>query len=69
MATKQEVTDFIDDQFEDVHTPWWTETVDIKGSRLSMVQNWMAPEIAEILQKLVGDAFMISRIAKNRSNK
>ena len=34
-----------------------------------MIQNWMSPEIAGILQKLVGDASMIERIAKNRSNK
>ena len=39
-----------------------------KPSIISLIQNWMSPEIAGILQKLVGDAIMVSRIAKNRSN-
>ena len=70
MATKEQVTEYIDNQWEDAYNTWWIEeTAEIKGSKMSIIQNWMSPEIAGILQKLVGDAIMVSRIAKNRSNK
>lgn len=69
MATKQEVTDFINEQFKDAHVTWWNETTaEIQGSKLSMIQCWMSPEIARILQKLLGQTDMVSRFAKNRSN-
>ena len=64
MVTKAEVTEYVDWQFEDdaVVKNYWT------FDRIGTVQQWMAPEVAIILQKLIGDAIMVSRIAKNRSN-
>ncbi len=66
MVTKAEVTEYVNWQFEDgpdsVNKNYWT------FSRLGTVQQWMAPEVAVILQKLVGEAIMVKRIAKNRSN-
>ena len=75
MVTKAEVTEYIDGQFVGdegtaIHTYWW-EDLDGKeyaGNRLGAVQEWMSPEVATILQKLIGDARMVSRIAKNRNN-
>ena len=75
MVTKAEVTEYIDGQFvgdegTEIHTYWWEQLVGTKyaGNRLGVVQEWMSPEVATILQKLIGDAQMVSRIAKNRNN-
>ena len=73
MATKEQVTEYVNGQFDEndsSNREYWEGPIsgEIPGTRISLVQNWMAPEIARILQKLVGDAFMVSRIAKNRSN-
>ena len=75
MVTKAEVTEYIDGQFVGdegtaIHTYWW-EDLDGKeyaGNRLGAVQEWMSPEVATILQKLIGEAKMVKTIAKNRSN-
>ena len=74
MATKEQVTEYIDGQFNEDDASsreYWEGDIskEILGTRISLVQNWMSPEIAGLLQKLVGDAIMVSRIAKNRSNK
>ena len=67
MVTKAEVTEYIDAQFGNaegtaIHTYW------ASGNRSGAVQQWMSPEVATILQKLIGEAKMVKRIAKNRSN-
>ena len=74
MASKEQVTEYVNGQFDEndpSNWEYWEKPVGggIQGTRISLVQNWMSPEIAGILQKLVGDASMIERIAKNRSNK
>ena len=74
MVTKAEVTEYIDKQFDrdelEIATYWWEPLVGKKyeGNRLGVIQEWMSPEVAIILQKLIGDAIMVSKIAKNRSN-
>jgi len=73
MATKEEVTEYIDYQFErggnDYNVEYWENPMPHStGNRLGLIQSWMSPEVAGILQKLVGDAIMVSRLAKNRSN-
>ena len=75
MVTKAEVTEYIDGQFvgdegTEIHTYWWKQLVGTKyaGNRLAAIQEWMSPEVAIILQKLIGDAKMVKKIAKNRSN-
>ena len=70
MATKEQVTEYVDGQEDALSREYWEEPISgvIPGTRISMIQNWMSPEIAGILQKLVGDALMVARISKNRSN-
>jgi hypothetical protein len=73
MATKEQVTEYVNGQFDEndpSNWEYWEKPVGggIQGTRISLVQNWMSPEIAGILQKLVGDAIMVGRLAKNRSN-
>ena len=77
MVTKAEVTEYIDAQFvgdesTEIHTYWQKQQLFVKqgyaGSRLGVIQEWMSPEVATILQKLIGDAEMVKKIAKNRSN-
>ena len=75
MVTKAEVTEYIDGQFVGdegtfIHTFWWEDLNGKKyaGNRLGVVQEWMSPEVATILQKLIGEAKMVKTIAKNRSN-
>ena len=52
MVTKAEVTEYVNWQFEDgpesVNKNYWT------FDRIGTVQQWMAPEVAIILQKLIG---------------
>ena len=61
MATKEQVTEYIDNQFEkggnDANVTFWEGN---NGARLGLMQNWMSPEIARILRKLVGDALMVT---------
>jgi hypothetical protein len=74
MATKEQVKEYLDEQWEkgtaDANLTYWEDPVSSEwtATRLGLMQNWMSPEIAVILQKLVGDAIMIERIAKNGSN-
>ena len=73
MATKEQVTEYVDNQFlkggNDAFVEYWENPMPHStGNRLGLIQSWMSPEIAGILQKLVGDAIMVSRLAKNRSN-
>ena len=77
MVTKAEVTEYIDAQFVGdegtaIHTYWQEQQHFVEkfyaGSRLAVIQEWMSPEVATILQKLIGDAEMVKKIAKNRSN-
>ena len=65
MVTKAEVTEYIDAQFgsDQGITDFWAS-----AGRYGIIQEWMSPEVATILQKLIGDAQMVSRIAKNRNN-
>ena len=75
MATKEQVTEYLDNQWEkggnDAFVQYWEEpcTEGYNATRLGLMQYWMSPEIAVILQKLVGDAIMVGRLAKNGSNK
>jgi len=77
MVTKAEVTEYIDAQFVgeegDANHIFWREQQHFVekfyvGNRLSVIQEWMSPEVATILQKLIGEASMVKKIAKNRSN-
>lgn len=74
MATKAEVTEFLNAQWEHGEDSsldaYWLNNVEgvMQGNRLSIIQNWMTPEIAGILQKLVGDTHLVARLAQNRSN-
>lgn len=74
MATKEEVTEYINAQFDSGEDEslnnYWTQSLGggIPGNRLSMIQEWTSPEVAGILQKLVGDCYLITRIARSRSN-
>ena len=70
MATKEEVTEYINAQFDSGEDDYWTQPLGggVPGNRLSMVQEWTSPEVAGILQKLVGDCYLITRIARSRSN-
>jgi len=67
MVTKAEVTEYINAQFGNaegtaIRTYW------ASAGRYGTIQEWMSPEVATILQKLIGEANMVQRIAKNRSN-
>ena len=74
MATKEQVTEYIDAQWEHGEDSsldhYWLDEVPgvMVANRLSLIQNWATPEIAMILTKLVGDTIMIERLAQNRSN-
>ena len=67
MTTKTEVKEYLDAQWESGENDYINEYWET-NARLSIVQNWMSPEIAVILQKLVGDTYMVERLAKNGSN-
>ena len=70
MTTKAEVTEYINAQYgddeEDSMQEFWF--VHQNGARAAVLQEWMSPEIAIILKKLLGDAEMVGRLAKNGSN-
>ena len=66
MATKAEVTEYLNEQFEpgedsaNTHY-WYTED---GGYRTAVVQEWLSPEIASILKKLIGDATVLYNTSK-----
>ncbi len=69
MTTKEEVTEYINAQYgddENSMVEYWFGHQD--GARAAVLQEWMSPEIAIILKKLLGDAEMVGRLAKNGSN-
>ncbi len=73
MVTKAEVTEYVNAHLPcsvfggvknlspESDSPW-------TAAKYGIVQEWMSPEVAIILQKLVGDAYIVERIARNRSN-
>ena len=73
MATKEQVIEYINEQFtrggNDAFFKYWEEESEWGPSRLGLMQNWMSPEIAVILRKLLGDVQMIKSLANNGSNK
>ena len=58
MATKQEVADYINENFEAV----WTADEQTK------VDQMLNPALAEILIKLVGDVSFLTEVRDNKSN-
>jgi len=58
MATKEEVADYINDNFESV----WTADEQTK------IDQMLNPEYAEILIKLVGDVSFLTEVRDNKSN-
>ena len=74
MATKEHVTEYINAQWEpgddsSIDHYWLDDVPDVMlGSRASLIQNWVSPEVATRRTKLVGNLSMIERLSKNRSN-
>ena len=58
MATKQEVADYINDNYEAV----WTAEEEAK------IDQMLNPELARILIKLVGDVSFLTEVRDNGSN-
>ncbi len=58
MATKQEVADYINENYESV----WTTDEQTK------VDQMLNPALAEILIKLVGDVSFLTEVRDNKSN-
>ena len=58
MATKDEVADYINDNFEST----WTAEEQAK------IDQMLTPEYAEILIKLVGDVSFLTEVRDNASN-
>jgi len=58
MATKQEVADYINANYESV----WT------AEEEAMVDRILTPELARILIKLVGDVSFLTEVRDNASN-
>ena len=58
MATKDEVADYINDNFEST----WTAEEQAK------IDQMLTPEYAEILIKLVGDVSFLTEVRDNKSN-
>ena len=58
MATKQEVADYINDNYEAV----WTAEEEAK------IDQMLNPELAKILIKLVGDISFLTEVRDNASN-
>jgi hypothetical protein len=58
MATKQEVADYINENWESV---WSVE-------EQAKIDESLAPELAEILIKLVGDVSFLTEVRDNKSN-
>ena len=58
MATKQEVADYINANYEKE----WSKAEEIK------IDQMLTPELAEILIKLVGDVSFLTEVRDNKSN-
>jgi hypothetical protein len=58
MATKQEVADYINENYESV----WTADEQTK------IDQMLNPALAEILIKLVGDVSFLTEVRDNKSN-
>ena len=58
MATKEEVADYINDNYESV----WTAEEEAK------IDQMLNPELAAILTKLVGDVSFLTEVRDNASN-
>jgi hypothetical protein len=58
MATKQEVADYINNNYQDVLT----------AEELAKIDQALNPELATILIKLLGDVSFLTFIRDNRSN-
>ena len=58
MATKQEVADYINANYE---SAWSTEEE-------TKIDQMLTPELAEILIKLVGDVSFLTEVRDNKSN-
>ena len=58
MATKEEVADYINDNYESV----WTAEEEAK------IDQMLNPELAAILIKLVGDVSFLTEVRDNASN-
>ena len=58
MTTKDEVADYINDNFESA----WTAEEQAK------IDQMLTPEYAEILIKLVGDVSFLTEVRDNKSN-
>jgi hypothetical protein len=58
MATKQEVADYINDNYQDVLT----------AEELAKIDAVLTPELATILIKLLGDVSFLTFIRDNGSN-
>jgi len=58
MATKEEVADYINDNYESV----WTD------AEQTSIDEMLTPELATILIKLVGDVSFLTEVRDNASN-
>jgi hypothetical protein len=58
MATKEEVADYINDNYESV----WTD------AEQTSIDEMLTPELATILIKLVGDVSFLTEVRDNGSN-
>ena len=58
MATKEEVADYINDNYESV----WTD------AEQTTIDEMLTPELATILIKLVGDVSFLTEVRDNQSN-
>tara|TARA_B110000977_G_scaffold75713_1_gene102217 strand:- start:381 stop:557 length:177 start_codon:yes stop_codon:yes gene_type:complete len=58
MATKEEVADYINDNYESI----WT------AEEQTAVDQMLTPELAEILIKVVGDVSFLTEVRDNKSN-
>ena len=58
MATKQEVADYINDNYQSA----WTDAEEAK------IDSMLTPELAAILIKLVGDVTFLTDVRDNQSN-
>ena len=74
MATKEQVTEYLDNQFthggNNAFVKYWEEPP-VEGhtvTRYGLMTTWLSPEISKILVKLVGPAIMVKDIARNGSN-
>ena len=62
MATKQEVADYINANYESA----WTDAEEAKIDQ--MLDAMLTPELATILIKLVGDVSFLTEVRDNASN-